>query len=552
LGTPVNDPRTATRAGSAQSSQSECRSPASGSGTQGRPSAVKPVGAAGSLLRYSPALILLAIMLVDAGRRTDPDLWGHLCFGQAVLSQGHLTLHDPYSYSAPGHLWRNHEWLAEVTMAWLYNLLGVIGLKLMKLACSATTILFLVLAESETGASPSIQFNILIVAAVALMPEMQFRPQLFTFALLSALLWILWRHNCRGAAPLWLAVPMLALWANLHGGFIIGLAALGIYAVVHTLQDLVNGRGLRRGLGLIALAGAATIATLANPYGIGIWYAVAHALSNPVTRIAVRDWQPLLFAMIGQWHVAHAGIIYFIFDLAIMVGLGVAFALAPRGDDLPLAAIAGVMIAAAFVSVRNAPLAVIAASAPLARHAEMLLARTRREPREASPVLSGVANQIILTVVALLLAIETGLFSNRLIEDQPYPAGAVAFMKKHALNGNVLCNFNWGEYFIWYDGKRSKVFIDGRYDTVYPKKVIVDYINFYFNLGRAAEVLGAYAHDFVLIPPESDAYVPMTRRAGWKLIYRDPASALFARSRSPAVAIPNLPVVGAAPSRYFP
>lgn len=549
---PVNDPRTDAGAGSAQAVEAESQPRAPGHPTRRHPSAAKAAGAAGSLLRYSPALVLFAIMLVDAGRKTDPDLWGHIRFGQAILSQGHLTLHDPYSYSAPGHLWRNHEWLAEVTMAWCYNALGVIGLKLMKLTCSAAAILFLMLAESETGASPSIQFNILLVAAVALMPEMQFRPQLFTFAMLSILLWMLWRDNCRRSAPLWIAVPMLALWANLHGGFIVGLAALGIYAGVHVLQDLLGGRGLRRGLRLIVLTAAATLATLANPYGIGIWDTVVHALSNPVTHIAVRDWQPFFFAMAGQWHASHAGIIYFVFDLAIMIGLPIAFLLTPRGDDLPLVAIAAVMIAAAFVSIRNAPLAVIAASAPLASHMEMLLARMRHAPREASPVLSGKVNQLILTVVALLLAIETGLFSNRLIEDQPYPAGAVAFMKEHGLHGNVLCNFNWGEYFIWHDGKRSKVFIDGRYDTVYPEKVIVDYINFYFNLARASEVLRAYPHDFVLIPPKSEAYAPMTRRAGWKLIYRDPAAVLFARAGSPAAAMPNLPVVGSAPPRYFP
>jgi len=44
-------------------------------------------------------------------------LWGHVRFGQAVLNLHHLVLHDPYSYSAPGHYWNNHEWLSEVLMA---------------------------------------------------------------------------------------------------------------------------------------------------------------------------------------------------------------------------------------------------------------------------------------------------------------------------------------------------------------------------------------------------------------------------------------------------
>jgi hypothetical protein len=516
------------------------------------PPACTAAAAVGSLLRYSPALVLLAIALADAGRKTDPDLWGHLRFGQAVLGQGHLTLSDSYSYSAPGHLWRNHEWLAEVTMAWFYNLLGVFGLKLMKLVCTAATILFVALADSETGASPSIQSNVLIAAAVALMPQMQFRPQLFTFALLSVVLWILWRDSRRGSAPLWLAIPILALWANLHGGFIVGLATLGIYAGVRTLQDLLGGRGVRRGLGLMAVTAAAALATLLNPYGIGIWYTIAHALRNPVTHNVVTDWQPLTFAMLRQWHAEHSGVIYFLVALGIMATFAITSVLAPRADDLAMVAIAAVMTVAAFVSVRNMPLAVIAACGPLTRHSELILARRRAISAEFSPGLSGSLHQIILVVLSLLVAVETGLFSNRLGEDRVYPAGAVAFMNEHDLHGNVLCDFDWGEYFIWHAAPRSKVFIDGRYDTVYPEKVIIDYVDFYFNLGHAAEVLKSYPHDFVLIPPTSEAYRLMTKSTAWKLIYRDPGAAVFARSGSSAASMPHMPVVGAAAHAYFP
>src|SRR5260370_21404125 len=79
-----------------------------------------------SLFHYSPALLLITIAIADSQRWADPDLWGHVPFGRAVLAQGHLILRDPYSYSAPGHLWLNHEWLTEVLMGALYNTLGVV------------------------------------------------------------------------------------------------------------------------------------------------------------------------------------------------------------------------------------------------------------------------------------------------------------------------------------------------------------------------------------------------------------------------------------------
>ncbi len=105
-----------------------------------------------SLFRYSPGLIIVAIAICDLSRFADPDLWGHLRFGQAVISAGHLVRTDPYSYTAFGHPWLNHEWLTEVIMGALYNFVGVFGLKLMKLACAAVIMIFLAAAESETGA----------------------------------------------------------------------------------------------------------------------------------------------------------------------------------------------------------------------------------------------------------------------------------------------------------------------------------------------------------------------------------------------------------------
>ena len=191
-------------------------------------------------------------------------MWGHVRFGQAVLNLHHLVLHDPYSYSAPGHYWNNHEWLSEVLMAAVFNHAGVFGLILLKLACTTVVILALAAALAETGSSTLVQFAVLIGSAVVIKPQLQFRPQSFTFALLAVLIYLLTADAYRRAGRLWLAVPILALWANLHGGFIMGIAALGTYAAVSGLQDVIAGRGYDRAIRLAAITGG-DFATLATP-----------------------------------------------------------------------------------------------------------------------------------------------------------------------------------------------------------------------------------------------------------------------------------------------
>lgn len=517
---------------------------------------VRPAAGAArrSLLRYSPAIMLVIIAVADAGRFADPDLWGHIVFGRGVLSSGHLTRLDPYSYSAAGHVWNDHEWLTEVVLAWCYGTMGVIGLKLMKFLCTAATIVLIAMAQAETGAPETTQFVILITTAVALGAQMQFRPQLFTFTFLAATLWMLARDNYGRRARLWLVVPMMVLWVNFHGGFFIGLVTLAIYTGVATLRDLIEGRGRGHGLRLAAITVAAAAATIATPYGIENWRAVTHTLDNSLTRKLVLEWEPLWFVMRASTHSAPSAWLLYAVVLGLMGALAVTFALTPRGGDLPLVAVAALMIAAAFTSVRNMALAVIAVSGPLTRHAELTAARWRARPAAASaaPLRQHRVNQIVMTVIAVALMIDTGLFSPRLAEGIRYPAGAVAFMKARGLGGNLLCDFNWGEYLIFHVAPRSRVFIDSRYDLVYPPNVIRDYAEFYFGLPGANRVIDSYPHDLVLIPPDSSAWRVMTARRDWRLIYRDRDAGLFARADSPAARMPGLPEIGKAPPAYFP
>jgi hypothetical protein len=101
-----------------------------------------------SLLRCSPAFLAFIIVIADAGRWADPDLWGHLVFGRLILMRGHLPPSDIYSYSAAGLRWHDHEWLSEVVLALCWSGFGVIGLKLMKFAATAATITLLAMGTA--------------------------------------------------------------------------------------------------------------------------------------------------------------------------------------------------------------------------------------------------------------------------------------------------------------------------------------------------------------------------------------------------------------------
>ncbi len=507
-----------------------------------------------NLLSSSPLFVLLAIVGASAENFVNPELWWQILSGRQMLAAWQPRLHDIYSYTAYGNPMRDDEWLAEVVTTLWYGAAGVWGLLAMKLLLAGATMACLAYAFAETGASARVQRLMLIFTALALAPNMQFRPQLFTFAILAFEMALLARETYRGHSPmLWVMVPVFALWANLHAGFVAGLGALGAFAIVAGAGEFRRSGTMRRGLVLCAITAACALATLANPLGLQVWGNVWSAMFNPVWRKAIIEWQPLLGMLAGDLRTAPANAL---FDFFIPVGFFVALAvfevLAPSFDDLALAAIAAVFIAAAFHMARFVSLAVIVIAVPLVRHAGTFSAR-RGATKEEVEADSGF-NPVVAVILIVALAWVGGFFTGRLRMKGGYrcPAGAVAFMKQHGLQGNILSEFSWASYVMWHLGPQSRIFIDERAETLYTDKILKDYVAFYFDWPGAERVLGEYPQQFVLVPPGSGGFAATARNPGWKLIYRDNVAALFALAGSPAAAEFPAPVKGFSPRVFFP
>lgn len=508
-----------------------------------------------SLLSESRWTVILSIALATADNFADPDLWMHILTGLKILGTGHIPGYDTYSYTAAGMPWRNHEWLAQVALAFFYAHLGVIGLKLLKLISATITIVALASGISATRAPGRIQRPTLILAAAGLTTQMQFRPQLFTFMMLSIVIALLAIEVYRGRATLWPMIPLFALWANLHGGYVVGLAALTIAVAVLFIQgfsDRARKASARR-LAVVALGCAA--ATMLNPYGVGLWTSVAHSVSDPLIRQFVADWVPLPQTLLYLWRESKLQELQDVVPLLLYSGFIVSIVMAPDVADAALIVIAIVFIGSAFYAGRNAALAVIAVAIPLARHATLAFGATpavtaSRGSRNVDPPrLAGDHEPApaLMAILALATAVVGGIFSNQLKTQRPTPTGAVAFMKQHRLHGNILNQFEWGEYLIWHVGDDSRVFVDGRTELVYPDRVLRQYAIFFYGLRGADAILDAYPHDFVLIDPHTKAYGVVRKNERWHLLYSDPTAALFAHAASPIEA--STP---SAASTYFP
>jgi hypothetical protein len=400
--------------------------------------------------------------------------------------------------------------------------------------------------------------------------------------LLSWLLMLIARDTYRGPARLWVAIPLFAIWCNLHGGYVVGLAVLGLYSGIAAIQDGIAGRGTGRIIQSGAIVIAASLVTFINPYGPRLWMSVWHTVSNPLIRQMIDEWHPLIPAL-AQGGVNPAVLVVCLPTLLLMVLLAVSVLLRPSARDLALVAIAGLLSVSAFYAARNLRLATLAICVPLAFHVELVRVRgfknswrdlgevlTRRcngSQMAAWPRLKPAGNigdatisrrsstsPLLVVTAAVALAASTGLFSSELKAGpgMSYPAGALAFMMQRKLHGNLLCDYNWASYIMWHTWPRSKIFIDGRCETVYPAQVIEDYARFRFGLAGAPRVLTDYPHDYVLVPGGSEAYKVTMKDPDWLLLYSDSQAALFMRARMKTAGFRPERLVGPAKQFHFP
>ncbi len=185
-----------------------------------------------------PALAMFALCMVDQAVFTDGDTNWHVAAGRWILAHAAVPPADPFSYTAFGHPWVTHEWLSEVLMALAYGAWGWSGVMLLTgAAAAAATALLAAALRQRLGTISTIA--VLGVSYAVLAPHILARPHLFALPLLVIWMAELLKARRRDRSPaLWL-LPMMTLWANLHGSFIFGLA----FTCPFALESFLAARG---------------------------------------------------------------------------------------------------------------------------------------------------------------------------------------------------------------------------------------------------------------------------------------------------------------------
>jgi hypothetical protein len=481
-----------------------------------------------SLIALGVAMALFRLIPTEA----DPDLWGHLRFGLDTLTTGRIVRPDTYSYLTGDQPWINHEWLAEVIIAIAWNAAGAgsggAGIVAVKVAIGLA-IAVVVCRHLITRAVGVPLLGALLMTAygmAVILPGLRsLRPQAFTYLAFALLL--VWIHRASRGRVAWMALapPLMALWANLHGGFVAGLGVLGVWV----LSDAIRLRGRPSGALVITVASAA--ATAITPYGWTLWTFLARTLGP---RPEIAEWQ-------GVSLVTIQGLAY----LAV-AGTGVTALFLTRRPRQPIDILLIVCaVVLPFIAQRHLPLTVLIV---LIFGGEHIASAASRQSHQ-SPSRSGdrfrplVAAALLVETCVLLVLMVTSPNTGRIVYGvAEYPVEAVARLADLADAGggaNVAVHFNWGEYLLWHAGPRVKVSIDGRRETVYSDATYQDNMQFIDGVGAWDRLLMRHSlaprgeTDLALVPAGTAVYHLMASHPGWELVMESGPAALFGRRGSP-------------------
>src|SRR5262245_12572441 len=177
------------------------------------------------------SVAVAAVFSVTALTRADVDLWGHLRFGLDILESHTLESTDTYSFTSD-RPWINHEWLSEISIAGAWQAGGATGLILLKLAYILGALAFMRATLKEQRIDGRARTMLLGLTLVGLLTRVtHVRPQLFSVLLFSALIYIFVRSERGSTRTLLWTIPILVLWANFHGGWLVGVATVGIWCL---------------------------------------------------------------------------------------------------------------------------------------------------------------------------------------------------------------------------------------------------------------------------------------------------------------------------------
>jgi len=461
------------------------------------------------LLPLWVGVLIYALFLVAGNRLLiDPDTMWQITVGQWISDQRAVPETDIYSFTMRGQPWISTQWLAQVLYAKAYAIAGWSGpVVLAATAIAATFGMFARFLSRRLSDSTTLVF---MAAALALtVPHLLARPHVLALPVMVAWVGGLIAAADRQRAPSFWLLPLMALWANLHGGFVFGLVLIAPIALDAVLNADAT---LRKALALrwAAFAVAALVLSCCTPYGWNSLLASQKILALGAALPLIMEWRPTEFGSVGA------------FEICLLLGIGLALF---RGVKLPPLRIVLLLGLLHMALAQGRAVEILALLAPLILAAPLARQIGGNEVSSATAPMRGV----LFASVAVALVAGTFAYAS-MHRFEPHtrgsPVAAVVELKKLNL-ARVFNDYDFGGYLI---ANGVATFIDGRTE-LFGEKFFVDHnaASGLMEPENLFRLLDEYGIEATLMRTQSAATKLLDHIDGWQKIYADDIATIHLR-----------------------
>ncbi|HEY2467213.1 MAG TPA: hypothetical protein VGI45_05120 [Terracidiphilus sp.] len=434
----------------------------------------------------------------------DPDIWWHLADARQLMTTHHFIWTEPNAFTVGGKPWVNPEWLSELPFWFGYQAFHLRGIYYIEWLIISANLIFLYWRGYRLSGHAGAAWWAAALGFLLVSVNTGPRTIAIAYLAMSAELTILESADRGKTRSLWLLPPLFAVWVNLHGSWLIGLALFVLYILCGSVdftkgaidQKAFNPAQRNRLLTVLALC---VVALFLNPYGWHLVWNPIDMMANQKLNIAnVMEWKPLSLSSI-------AGISAF--GAMCLMALTNAF----NGRKWRVYELAVVFFAwyAALDHMRFVFLAAVLTT-------PMLAADIRRGfDLESDEKTIPAANAMIVTAAIVVLAF---LFPG----EKNLQGKLKTFFP---LDSITAVQPSWRTFNSDLVGGRMTFqskpeFIDSRFDIFEHEGVLADYLTAMY-LVNPLEVFDKYHVDHVLVVESMPVSYLLKRTAGWTLVKRE-------------------------------
>lgn len=507
------------------------------------------------LTRLPYIVCYLCALVVGMKQLREPDIWWQLLSGRWMLEHGEVTRTDMFSYTMEGTKWINVKWLYEVLIAGMERSMGPQAVMFLQALVNVAIVFLLLrllqLFARSLGEQVSTLYSTIAVILFLAVSEFRMagRPEMISHLLSAVYIFILWNSNGFQWKRIWMLVPLQCLWANMHEGYPVGMAIIGVYMAGGIVAYIAGGRAkehLQSTIRLSAIFAGMALAILLNPNTIQLWTQPFEIFRQ----LKVNQYTTELFSYKEPMYWTLQAKIHLVMFVVTCLYWGYRLWLNKKGTKkLELTpALGGYLLSVLVIEYlsltanRNIPFAQIVffPTIPLAIGLVTELTHINKKSWYTN-----IAKRTVLVSTLVAASFYAMAVSNKYykLTESPNryglhvnmlhnPTGAADFIRKHKLKGPAFSDYFVSSYLLWDLYPQFKSYIDLRDLDIFPAEFFDEYLEMINQPSKFHLKDSVYKFNYVVLSTSQLKSVQQMLYwgEGFNVVYIDPVCLILVRA----------------------